>query len=276
MTTKLLDNKICTFKSLLSWRFPKKKNWTSCLSAPNAPPFKNVCFYFIVVSPSLTNQAACNLYEEALCCALLRPFSALLRSFVDSRLRSFASFCVQPRFEQPLLGIKFCFRYLLCPTAPRVAAMKKLCLVHCGKCRGFFVKCFAANFPGNRRTKICEKFAKISRHFSPISCKIFGRTSLWGIAGTIVCDALTRYFFVALSCLFVANFFRSPISSMENSVCACLGGFCSWLFRGPQFKGPFRTVFCTEGFFVVFYYSVVNLLRILIHYSKHSKPVHKM
>ena len=38
-------------------------------------------------------------------------------------------------------------------------------------------------------------------------------------------------------------------------------------------KGPFRTVFSTESDLVVFYYSVVNLLRILIHYSKHSKSV---
>ena len=35
------------------------------------------------------------------------------------------------------------------PEAPRVAAMKKLNLVHRGKCRGFFVKLFAAIFPGN-------------------------------------------------------------------------------------------------------------------------------
>ena len=41
----------------------------------------------------------------------------------------------------------------------------------------------------------------------------------------------------------------------------------------PRPKGPFRTVFSTESDFVVFYYSVVNLLRILIHYSKHSKSV---
>ena len=38
-------------------------------------------------------------------------------------------------------------------------------------------------------------------------------------------------------------------------------------------KGPFRTVFSTESDSVVFYYSVVNLLRIVIHYSKHSKSV---
>ena len=38
-------------------------------------------------------------------------------------------------------------------------------------------------------------------------------------------------------------------------------------------KGPFRTVFSTESDSVVFYYSVVNLLRIVIHYSKYSKSV---
>ena len=40
-------------------------------------------------------------------------------------------------------------RQLLGPKAPRVAAVKKLNLVHRGKCRGFFVKLFAAIFPGN-------------------------------------------------------------------------------------------------------------------------------
>ena len=38
-------------------------------------------------------------------------------------------------------------------------------------------------------------------------------------------------------------------------------------------KGPFRTVFSTESDSVVFYYAVVNLLRIVIHYLKYSKSV---
>ena len=38
-------------------------------------------------------------------------------------------------------------------------------------------------------------------------------------------------------------------------------------------KGPSRTVFSTESDSVVFYYSVVNLLRIVMHYSKSSKAV---
>ena len=41
-------------------------------------------------------------------------------------------------------------------------------------------------------------------------------------------------------------------------------------------KGPIRTAFSTESDSVVFYYSVVNLLRIVIHYSKHSKSVLKI
>ena len=32
--------------------------------------------------------------------------------------------------------------------------------------------------------KCANNFAKVSPHFSPISCKNFARTSLWGIAGT--------------------------------------------------------------------------------------------
>ena len=41
MTTQFLDNKICTFKVLLSWHFPRKKKqrfWTNFLSAPQGPP----------------------------------------------------------------------------------------------------------------------------------------------------------------------------------------------------------------------------------------------
>ena len=44
MTTKFLDNKICTFK----WRFPRKTAfWTIFLSAPEPPPpRKKLKFYF--------------------------------------------------------------------------------------------------------------------------------------------------------------------------------------------------------------------------------------
>ena len=58
MTTNFLDNKICTFKILLSWRFPRKDN--SILNdvplSPKVPPSKSGDFFiFIVVSPSLSN-----------------------------------------------------------------------------------------------------------------------------------------------------------------------------------------------------------------------------
>ena len=55
MTTKFLDNRICTFKISLSWRFPRKTAfWTIFLSAPSfPPPLKTANFIFIVVSPSL-------------------------------------------------------------------------------------------------------------------------------------------------------------------------------------------------------------------------------
>ena len=48
MTTKFLDNKICTFKILLSWRFPRKTAfWTIFLSDPKPPPPPhNRKFYF--------------------------------------------------------------------------------------------------------------------------------------------------------------------------------------------------------------------------------------
>ena len=40
------------------------------------------------------------------------------------------------------------------------------------------------NKPWKLKDENWEKFAKISRHFSPISCKNFARISLWEIAGT--------------------------------------------------------------------------------------------
>ena len=58
MTTKFLDNKICTFKILLSWRFPRKQSFLDdfplCPQGP--PPLKSENFIFIVVSPSLKNR----------------------------------------------------------------------------------------------------------------------------------------------------------------------------------------------------------------------------
>ena len=55
MATKFLDNKICTFRILLSWRFPGKTvlfdNFPLCPQGP--PPSKVQNFIFIVVSPSL-------------------------------------------------------------------------------------------------------------------------------------------------------------------------------------------------------------------------------
>ena len=52
------------------------------------------------------------------------------------------------------------------------------------------------------------------------------------------------------------------------------------IFSGPMAlsnsakpKGPSRSVLSTESDSVVFYYSVVNVLRMAIHYSKYSKSV---
>ena len=58
MTTKLLDNKICTFKIRLSWPFPfprKNSVFEQFSSRPPHPTLlKNANFIFIVVSQSLT------------------------------------------------------------------------------------------------------------------------------------------------------------------------------------------------------------------------------
>ena len=61
MTTKCLDNKICTFKILLSWRFPRKTAvWTIFLSVPQGPPLKKRKFYLycrLAVSLTATPEA---------------------------------------------------------------------------------------------------------------------------------------------------------------------------------------------------------------------------
>ena len=55
MTTDFLDNKICTFKTLLSWHLPRKNSVFGQFSSmpPMPPPPQNGNFIFIVLSPSL-------------------------------------------------------------------------------------------------------------------------------------------------------------------------------------------------------------------------------
>ena len=64
MTTKFLDNKICTLKILLSWRFPTKTSifgqFPSLPPRP-PPPLKSENFIFIVVSPALNYQPSSHL-----------------------------------------------------------------------------------------------------------------------------------------------------------------------------------------------------------------------
>ena len=55
MTTTCFDYTICTFKILLSWRFPRKTAFWKCSFLPQGPPPKKKPknFIFIVVSLSL-------------------------------------------------------------------------------------------------------------------------------------------------------------------------------------------------------------------------------
>ena len=61
MTTKFLDNKICTFKILLSWRFPRKTAFldNSPLYPHARTPLESANFIIIVVSQSLTFLKKC-------------------------------------------------------------------------------------------------------------------------------------------------------------------------------------------------------------------------
>ena len=69
------------------------------------------------------------------------------------------------------------------PPSSQSLAVKEFCFMARGICRGFFVKFLAPTFPGNWRTKIGEKFASFSPHFSPTSAKNFARISLSGLFG---------------------------------------------------------------------------------------------
>ena len=51
MTTKFLDDKLCTFKSFIVMVFPTKNSVLDYVSS--APPAQNRKFYFAVVSSSL-------------------------------------------------------------------------------------------------------------------------------------------------------------------------------------------------------------------------------
>ena len=63
MTTKCLDNQVCTSKILLSWRFPRKNSVLDDFPlCPSCPP-KSAIFVFLVVSPSLI--IACGEYQQS-------------------------------------------------------------------------------------------------------------------------------------------------------------------------------------------------------------------
>ena len=80
MTTKFLNNKICTFIILLSWHFPRKQALLDDSPlCPKAPPLKSENFIFIVVSPSL-QHATSEIRSCAAVCGKLRTEVALQHS----------------------------------------------------------------------------------------------------------------------------------------------------------------------------------------------------
>ena len=90
VTTKCLDNKICTFKILLSWRFPRKTAfWGNSPLDPHAQPPRKCNFYFMVVSQPLTNLRVSVIY--------LHP---TLRSSWE-RLHWIRTTCSRARFGRP-------------------------------------------------------------------------------------------------------------------------------------------------------------------------------
>ena len=98
MTTKLINNKMCTFKILLSLRSQEKQRfWTIFLSALNAPPpLKSAHFISIVVSPALKILSLAR--------RKTRMATAMNNKKHPNRFRSFALFLgclflIFPQFE---------------------------------------------------------------------------------------------------------------------------------------------------------------------------------
>ena len=83
------------------------------------------------------------------------------------------------------LRVSWIYWYVGPPPTPRVAAMKKTLFGALWKMSRIFREMFCCHFPGNRGRKSAkEKLRQNFAAFSPIPCKTFARTSLWGIAGT--------------------------------------------------------------------------------------------
>ena len=73
-------------------------------------------------------------------------------------------------------------------------------------------------------------------------------------------------FFAVVRHFFQKNSHRAGPELQEFQFWVCTTGWRLALYLFSLPKGPFRTVFSTGSDSVVFYYSVVNLLRIVIHY----------
>ena len=95
MTTKFLDNKTCSFKILLSWRFPRKQAFLD--DSPLCPPQKRKLYFYCRLAVSEPGA-------KTLFCPPFALFCELAFALFCGHLRSFVCFRVQPRLERPRLG----------------------------------------------------------------------------------------------------------------------------------------------------------------------------
>ena len=115
MTTKFLDNKICTFNALLPWRFPRKTAISDdFLSAPKHPPRTCENVIFIVVSPSLRiakeDQGVWDCFGQFWDPKPGRPREALSRGFRDWRA-SVSPDCWVFRGVPQALHVRACLKH---------------------------------------------------------------------------------------------------------------------------------------------------------------------
>ena len=115
MTTKFHDNKICTFKILLPWRFPRKTAfWTiSSLPPRPAPPQKANIYFYCRLAVSFVNQGVFKSFFRH-SSSIVQGSSALKNAWkaLDLKSRVFSGFF--RRFSGVRQGIfKSPFRALL-------------------------------------------------------------------------------------------------------------------------------------------------------------------
>ena len=150
MTTKCLDNKICTFKFLLSWRFPRKTAfWTIFLSAPKRPPPSKSKSLFLLSSRRLFGFIPKKLLSKLLMTLFLMGCFPVDFQEVKRPLRTKSG-------KRPIKVGKL-------PIEEGKRPIKAMVLV--GISVGCLMGCFRAPLPGRRTAPLKRSMKKLLKNF---------------------------------------------------------------------------------------------------------------